>query len=166
LVRSLASRESALVRKDLPAGEVLNPPPSSARIFAASERKTPVSARLLGPAPNVDPQMQGQGFLFLVEANPTRLVPGMAVGGYLPLQREPVNGFIIPDSAVVRLGEHAWVYVQTSDDTFTRRKISLEHPQESGWFITEGVAAGDRVVAGGAQELLSEEQKYQIRMLE
>src|SRR5439155_18172359 len=154
-VGALASLESALVRIDLPAGEVLSTPPSNAHIVAASSGKTPFSAQLLGPAPNADPQVQGQGFLFLVKAESARLVPGMAVSGYLPLVREPLDGISIPDSAVVRLGGHGWVYVQTGKDTFSRRKISLDYPREDGWFVTGGVSAEDRVVIGGAQELLS-----------
>jgi hypothetical protein len=164
-VRSLVSLESALVRIDLPAGETVGQPPSGARIVAAGG-KAPVPAQLLGPAPNADPQMQGEGFLFLVKSGAVRLVPGMAVGGYLELRREPLRGFTVPDAAVVRQGRNGWVYVQTGNDTFARSKIRLDHPREDGWFVTEGVRAGDRVVVGGAQELLSEEQKYQIRMLE
>ena len=47
-----------------------------------------------------------------------------------------------------------------------RRKVSLDHPREGGWFVADGLAGGERVVISGAQELLSEEQKYQIKMLE
>jgi hypothetical protein len=165
-VRSLASLESALVRIDLPAGEVLTSPPFSARIQVVSAGKTSLSARLLGPAMSVDPQMQGQGFLFLLRTNSPQLVPGMAVAGYLPLRQEPLHGFTIPDSAVVRIGGHGWVYLQTGKETFTRRMISLEHPREDGWFVTDRLAAEDHVVIEGAQVLLSEEQKYQIKLFE
>jgi len=164
-IRSLVSLEGALVRIDLPAGETVGQSPSGARIVAAGG-KIAVPAQLLGSAPNADPQMQGEGFLFLVKSGAVRLVPGMAVGGYLELRREPMRGFTVPDAAVVRQGGSGWVYVQTGSETFTRRKILLDRPREDGWFVTEGVTAGDRVVVGGAQELLSEEQKYQIRMLE
>jgi hypothetical protein len=166
LVRSLAALESALLRLDLPAGEVLDAPPSGARIVAASSGNTSVWAQLLGPAPNADPQMQGQGFLFLMKTSSLRLVPGMAVGGYLQLQREPLDGFTIPDSAVVRHSGRGWVYVQTGADTFERREIALDHRTADGWFVSAGVAANERVVVQGAQALLSEEQKYRIKMLE
>jgi hypothetical protein len=164
-IRSLAALESSVVRIDLPAGEMAGKPPANARI-AAFGGKAAVPAQLLGPAPNADPQMQGEGFLFLTKSGSVRLVPGLAVGGYLELQREPLTGFTVPDSAVVRQGGSGWIYVQTGAETFTRRKIPLDHPREDGWFVTQGVTAGDRVVVGGAQELLSEEEKYQIRMLD
>ena len=165
-VQSLVSLESVVVRIDLPAGEVVAASPASARIVTANAEGNAISADLLGPAPNTDPQTQGQGFLFLVKANSTRLTPGAAVEGYVRLPGGTLNGFIIPDSAVVRLAGQGWIYLQTSEQTFTRRRISFDHPVENGWFVSEGIAAHARVVVSGAQTLLSEEQKYQIKLLD
>lgn len=123
-------------------------------------------AELLGPAPNVDPLFQGQGFFFLVKENSARLVPGAAVEGYVRFPGETLNGFNIPDSAVVRFAGQGWIYLQTGQETFARRKISLERPLEKGWFVAEGMAAPARVVVSGAQSLLSEEQKNQIKLLD
>ncbi len=165
-VRSLASLESVLVRIDLPAGQMLKGTPAGARIVLASAESLSISAQWLGPAPNVDPQMQGQGFLFLVKRNSQRLAPGSAASGYLQSEGEAVSGCIVPDSAVVRHAGSGWVYLQTGQDTFTRREIALDHRLEDGWFVSTGVAANQRVVVQGAQVLLSEEQKYQIKMFD
>jgi|ERR1043166_2507306 hypothetical protein len=165
--KPLVALESAVVRVDLPANEAL----SGVEILAHKARievagKSSVAAQWLGPAPNVDPQFQGKAFLFLTTAGAGNLLPGMAVSAYLPLQAAPLNGFVIPDSAVVRRGGQTWVYVQNANDNFTRRKISLDWPLDKGWFVTQGVNASDRIVIQGAQALLSEEFKYQIRMLD
>jgi multidrug efflux system membrane fusion protein len=165
-VQSLATLERSLVRIDLPAGETLKGIPTGARIVGVSAEANPVTARFLGLAPNVDPQMQGQAFLFLVKGSSPNLVPGRAVSGYLQLEGETLSGCILPDSAVVRHADHGWVYVQTGRDTFTRRKIALDHRTDGGWFVSAGVAADDRVVVHGAQALLSEEQKDWIKMLD
>jgi hypothetical protein len=165
-VRSLASLESALVRIDLPAGQMPKATPAGARIVLASVEGLPIPAQWLGPAPNVDPQMQGQGFLFLVKTNSQRLAPGSAASGYLQFEGEPVSGCIVPDSAVVRHAGRGWVYLQTGEDTFTRREIALDHRVEDGWFVSTGVAANQRVVVQGAQVLLSEEQKRQIKLFD
>ena len=93
------------------------------------------------------------------------LVPGAAVTGYLRVPGEPVAGFTVPDSAIVRQASYGWVYVQISEQTFVRRQIALDHRTEHGWFVRAGVAVNDLIVVNGAQTLLSEEQKYQIRML-
>jgi len=165
-LRLLISLESVVVRVDLPAGEVTRASPGSARIVVAAAQDTAIPAEFLGPVTATDPQTQGQGFLFLVKAASPRLAPGTAVAGYLRLPGEPQNGFIVADSSVVRQAAQGWVYVQTGNDTFTRRKISLDHPTDNGWFVQEGVTANERVVVSGAQALLSEEQKYQIKLLE
>ncbi len=165
-VQSLASLQNALVRIDLPAGERSKEIPTGARIVAVSEGDNPAAGQYLGPAPNVDPQMQGQAFLFLVAGGSPGLVPGRAVSGYLAFAGEPLSGCIIPDSAVLRHAGRGWVYVQTGENTFARREIALDRRLEDGWFVSVGVAANQRVVVRGAQALLSEEQKYQIKMLD
>src|SRR3989441_5917546 len=78
-VKSLANREQALVRVDLPAGESLNRPPSSARLISLSDSEHPVAAEFFDAAPAVDPQTQGQGFLFLVSGKPAGFSPNAAV---------------------------------------------------------------------------------------
>ena len=79
LVQSLASAELALVRIDLPAGEFLKAPPVGARLFALADESSLAVAEYVGPAPVVDAQMQGQGFLFLVKSSQSRFAPGAAV---------------------------------------------------------------------------------------
>ena len=49
------------------------------------------------------------------------------------------------------------MYVQTTDEAFSRREIRLNRPTRDGWFVASGLAAGERVVVTGAQQLLSAE---------
>ena len=107
--------------------------------------------------PAVDPQTQGQGFLFLVGGEPSGFSPNAAVTAYLKIPGDSLKGVMIPSSAVVRYQGKAWVYVQTGDKEFTRREIPLDHPGASGWFVSSGVTDKDRVVASGTQTILSEE---------
>jgi hypothetical protein len=53
--------------------------------------------------------------------------------------------------------------LQTGADKFARREVALEDPASGGWFTTS-VDADDKVVTRGAQMLLSEEFKSQIRV--
>jgi multidrug efflux pump subunit AcrA (membrane-fusion protein) len=105
--------------------------------------------------------MQGQGFLFLVNPNATRLVPGQALVGYLQVPGEPVAGVVVPREAVVRTEGAAWVYVldQAGAEAFARTEIPLDHPTDAGWFVPQGVSAGDYIVVKGAQQLLSIERR-------
>jgi hypothetical protein len=159
-VKSLARQETLLVRLDLPAGET-SAPPIGARLFALTAPDQSMAARFLGPAPDVDSQAQGQGFLFLVMAD-SGLRPGQALIGQIAQPGEPLSGLLVPPSAVVRAGGRAWVYVQDAATNFIRRAISLDHPADGGWLVTHGLTARDRLVITGAQMLFSEELKERM----
>ena len=73
------------------------------------------------------------------------------------------EGVLVPDAAVVWHGGKAWAYVKQGNDRFVRREVSTAQDLPGGWFNAEGFAAGEPVVVSGAQLLLSEELKYQIR---
>ena len=77
---------------------------------------------------------------------------------------QPRSGVLVPDNAVVRSDERAWIYVQTVDTHFVRREITVDHHVPGGWFVTNSIAPGDKVVVTGAQMLLSEERKSQIKL--
>jgi hypothetical protein len=157
-VHSLTSLEAVLVRIDLPVGETLKEPPAGGRIATLSGPSA--DAEFLEAAPSVDPQMQGQGFIFLLKPNLLRLRSGESVAGYLKIPGEPLTGVIIPRDAVVRTEGAGWTYVlNAAGDAFTRIEIALDHPTEAGWFVAKGVAASDHVVVTGAQQLLSLELK-------
>jgi len=95
---------------------------------------------------------------------PVALTPGLAVTGFVQLPGEPARGVIVPDAAVVRSDGRVWIYVQITGTAFARREIFLDHPAGGGCLVTNGVAAGDKVVITGAQTLLSEEHKTEIKM--
>ena len=158
---SLVTLENAIVQVDLPAGEAISAPPKSATLMTLAGDPKPIAAELLGPAPAVDPQTQGQGFLFLVKPNTSLLAPGTAVTGLLSLQGAPVPGALLPREAILRYNGATWVYRQTSDTTFERLQVELERPLEKGWFVRQGPKAQDKIVTVGAQQMLSEELKGQ-----
>ena len=158
-IQSLTSLETVLVRLDVPMGETLPAQPLGARLAGLDA----VSLEFLAEAPNMDPQMQGQGFIFLAKPNKPRLAPGQAVTAYLKLPGEPVNGLLIPRDAVVRTEGAGWVYeLNAGGEGFTRLEIALDRPAEPGWFVTQGVSATNYVLVTGAQQLLSLENKGQI----
>jgi hypothetical protein len=160
-VQSLSSLASALVQLDLPAGQRVSGVPTGARLLTLADESKPVFAEFLGPAPAVDPQMQGRGFLFLLATNSLQLTPGAAISGFMQLPGEAQTGVDLPRSAIVRFNGATWVYLQTSEEAFERRAVKLDSPLSEGWFVREELKAGDKVVTVGAQELLSEEQKGQ-----
>jgi hypothetical protein len=69
------------------------------------------------------------------------------------------QGVLIPRSAIVEQGGKSWVYIETSDERFTRRAVPLDLSLPHGFVAANGFSPGDRVVVVGAQSLLSEEFK-------
>jgi hypothetical protein len=62
----------------------------------------PLEAQFISRAASVDPQVQGQGFLFLISPNPSRLAPGAAVTGFIDVPGEKQAGVAVPRNAIVR----------------------------------------------------------------
>jgi hypothetical protein len=159
--RDLSTQRVLLVQLTLPAG--VEPPAAGTKV-AVTSLSAPGPRReavLLSSAPFADPVVLGPTFLFRVAGAPELRV-GYRVKGELSRGGEPREGVAVPPAAVVYHGGTAWVYVKTGAETFARREITTRDEVEGGWF-DEGLAPGDAVVVSGAQLLLSEELKYQIR---
>ncbi len=156
-VDSLISFRAALVRIDLPIGQALTNLPTSARIAPINAEQNLVEAKFLSVATSADPQVQGQGFIFLAETG--SLLPGAAVMGYLAVGGEPKKGVLVPASALVRHEGETFIYLQKDDDKFEREEVKLDVPLKDGWLVTSDLSAGEKIVITGAQQLLSEELK-------
>src|SRR5262249_53248984 len=117
----------------LPPGEVAKPPATLTLISPGNERTT---ARFVSPLPQVNPQIQGISFLYLV---PTRA--GMAVGMNL-VAIVPVGsllrGVVIPGSALVWWQGKAWAYEATSPSTFARQEVPTDTPVGGGGYFIPG----------------------------
>jgi len=159
LAKALAVMQAALVRVDLPAAEALPGKPTGAQLVPLAADAKLIAAEFIGAATSTDPQLQGQGFLFLVRGDAP--APGAALTARIQTDGAPVGGLLISADAIVRHADKGWAYVQTGDDKFTRREVALERVSGAGYFVTNGFAAGEKVVTAGAQLLLSEELKGQ-----
>ena len=155
-VHALVAQESSLVRVDVPVTEKLESLPASARLAALAAPDQTMDATFVAAALAADAQTQARGFLFLL---PTNALPANSpVLAWLTLGGAVEKGVIIPRDALVRHEGKAFVYVQTTDETFERKEVELHHPLAAGWFTGE-FKPGVKVVIVGAQQLLSEELK-------
>ena len=166
LIERLVSRQAAIARVDLPAGEDFAGSPSGVAVAPLAGDGSRVQADRVFAAPNVDPDRQGRSFFALFEAAPPALRPGAVVAAHVQASGESRAGVLIPRSAVIRFEGLTWVYVQGAPDKFFRRDFSSDHRLENGWFAVQGFTAGDGVVVTGAEALLSEELRYQIQLEE
>jgi hypothetical protein len=159
--QELSAQRTLLVQLTLPAGT--EPPAAGAKVSITSLTAPGPrhEAVLLSSAPFADPVVLGPTYLFRVASAPELRV-GYRVRGELARGGELRDGVAVPAAAVVYHGGKAWVYVKTGDDDFARREIATREEVTGGWF-NQGLAPGDAVVVAGAQLLLSEELKFQIR---
>jgi hypothetical protein len=124
-----------------------------------------VKAQFISDAPQADGAIQGKTYFYRAPAGNLRA--GMRITTHLETLGKASSGVIVPHEAVIWYANQAWVYQKMGADKFIRRLISTETEIEneaiSGWYNTAGLAANDEVVNSGAQLLLSEELKYQIK---
>lgn len=158
---TLARFDRLLARVELPAGQRLDQLPTGARVVVLGSEGHPLRGESLGPIAGT---MPGQAFLLAVSPEGSPLRPGAAVMAYLDLPGEALAGVIVPGAAVVRSEGRAWVFVQVDSEQFVRRAITPDRSANGGWFVSAGVAPGERVVVIGAQSLLSEILKSEIRI--
>ena len=157
----LVNERSVLIQVSLPAAVNISNPPNTAMIKGADGN--PVPAQFVSRTARVDPRFQGSIFFYMAPRQERGLFPGLATTAFLP-HGEPQSGVIVPSAAVVWWQGRAWVYVQVDPQRFARREIPADAPVPDGWFVSKAIKPGDRIVSGGAQQLLSEEFRSQIQV--
>jgi len=140
-------------------------PKSAARgkisVMPAMAREDARIARFVADSPQGDPGLPGETYFYVVDGGGFRA--GMRVAARVGLGGAPLAGVIVPAQAVVWHAGKAWAYLKQDEQTFARHEVSAAEELEGGWFNASGFQAGDEIVVSGAQLLLSEELKYQIR---
>jgi len=143
-----------------------------------------IRAVYVSPSPQTDATLQGKTYYYRAPADNLRAGMRTSVSSSVsspvsPSISDPVGntantastkdsahqqGVIVPASAVVWYGGKAWIYRKQGQDKFTRLPIPTNQQHTDGWFSDSGLLKpGDEVVTSGAQLLLSEEFKYQIK---
>lgn len=158
---SLSARKEVLIRVVMPHEIPRDFSAARLHVGPAGAPQAPGTARYLGPAPQADPGSAGGTHFYVTDGGSLR--QGMRLAGYLEQNVDAQDGVLIPDAAVVWQGGKAWCYVREEDGEFVRREVIATQELPGGWFQAEGYEVGEQVVIRGAQLLLSEEQKFQIR---
>jgi len=160
---ALAQQRDSLVQLTLPydlQAQAGKAPISLAPVSAPGEARP---ARFVSVAPVSDATLPGVTYFYLVGSSGMRV--GMRVAGQLKLGGKVREGVIVPSAAIVWHAGKAWAYVKDDEeaDLFVRKEVSTALEQPGGWFDAGHFEEGDEVVVSGAQLLLSEELKFQIR---
>ncbi|MBN8568047.1 MAG: efflux RND transporter periplasmic adaptor subunit [Ignavibacteria bacterium] len=89
-----------------------------------------------------------------------KLLPDMYVKVIINSDAE-TNQVAVPVTAVVRTGKMDMVYIKTSDNTFTPKKVTISGERQGYYLISSGISIGEEIVTSAGFLLDSESQ---IRM--
>ena len=157
LLARVTAHEVELVQFVLPAG--VDPRDTEWRVNLVAAGSAGPLARLVGRSPQALAGLQGDTWLLAV---PRAGLPAGARVRVLADSSKAVSGVRVPPSAVVRFGGKAWVYVRVAPDQFERRALATGRPLGDGLF-SDALTTATQLVTSGAQLLLSEEFKFQIK---
>jgi membrane fusion protein (multidrug efflux system) len=99
----------------------------------------------------VDPQTGAVDLRALVPNPDHALLPGMFVKIRLTLGTLH-NAFLLPQSAIQRDNDGAYVYVIGSGDKVVEKRVDLGDQRGANWVVLSGIEAGARVVVSGIQK--------------
>lgn len=160
-LENLLNRKNALIQVSFPLDSATPKHGSSIGLTPINGSAAPIKAIYVSPASTSDTNSFGKTFYYSAPAELLRI--GMRVN----IEADPsggsaTSGVVIPNQALVWYGGKPWAYFKQGKDQFVRKPISADTEVDTGWF-NQGIDANSEVVVSGAQLLLSEEFKYQIK---
>ena len=155
ILGDLASGKVKLVRATVPFDAVGSGTPS--RLRAAHMGTSNPAARwtltTIWDAP-ADATVPGRSFFALLKGSDAsegeRLQVWASTG-----KTEP--GVLVPAAAAVLSDSKFWCYVEKAPGRFSRVELDTSRSSAEGYFVTEGIAAGDKIVTAAAGQLLAKE---------
>jgi hypothetical protein len=154
-LRSLAAGTVKLVRATFPLGAGITGTPKRLRAASLGTAE-PGAGWALHPvwdAP-ADATVPGRSYFALLTAADAG--EGERLQVWAPIGKSTA-GFLIPSSAAVLNEAKYWCYVETKPGKYGRIEIDTTKPTAGGYFVTEGVTAGSKVVTAAAGQLLAKE---------
>ena len=133
---------------------------NEATVALAEQPEIKMSARRLGVAPQAELGTGKATWFWLAPAKQLRTGQRVRL---IPAGLKHSGKARIPESAVVWQAGQSWIFVQIDEDDFQRRAVQLGAPVVGGWQLESALASDSLVVIQGAQLLLSEESRTQIR---
>ncbi|HEX3919912.1 MAG TPA: hypothetical protein VHW60_21440 [Caulobacteraceae bacterium] len=151
LVAGLVKGSIALVHVDTHNNEGQ----AGARVVKVDVGSDSIAGAVIGPARQAEPRLQSSGLIVEISGpDAIQLSVGLTQSAHIESATSQ-SGVLIPRSAVVRYRGSDWAYVRVSATAFQRRLMQDPAPEDDGFFVAAGFAAGDRVVTTGAAALFA-----------
>jgi hypothetical protein len=154
-LQALASGKIKLVRVTFPLGALGDDTPASLRAthIGASKPGAGWKMTTVWDAP-ADASVPGRSFFALLVGSDAG--EGERLQVWAPIGASE-SGIVIPASAAVMSDGKYWCYIEKKQGSFVRTEIDTGKPVADGYFVTEGVGAGDQVVTTAVGQLLAKE---------
>ncbi|SDK31111.1 Multidrug efflux pump subunit AcrA (membrane-fusion protein) [Methylophilus rhizosphaerae] len=160
-LHDLLMQKKVLVQASFPLNFKAPEANSSILVSPIQSEIKPIRAEYISQSIQTDISNIGKTYFYIAPADYLRV--GMRVN-VVPAQSSSsmVRGVFVPNQAIVWHGGMAWVYTKAKPDMFLRKPVASEIELDNGWFDNT-LRPGTEVVTQGAQLLLSEEFKFQIK---
>jgi hypothetical protein len=151
----LASGQTKLVRVTFPLGSVGDVAPNSVRLTHIDTSQVGKSwqSRSVWRAP-ADTSVPGRSFFAILKSN--EVSEGDHLMAWAPVGA-PESGVLVPAAAAVISAGKFWCYIEEKPGTFVRTEFDPSRPTPDGYFVKEGISAGDKIVTASAGQLLARE---------
>jgi hypothetical protein len=153
-LQELASGELKLLRVTFPLGALQGATPPSLRVAHLDGSAPGWTVHPLWSAP-ADATLPGRSFFAVLKGGDASEGERLLVWapGTGPVQR----GVLVPAAALVISDGKYWCYVERQPRVYVRREIATDRPIDAGYFVTQAIAADDKVVTAAAGLLLARE---------
>jgi len=133
---------------------------NEATVALAEQPEVKMLSRRLGAAPQAEPGTGHATWFWLAPSQQLRTGQRVRL---IPAAIKHAGKVRIPETAVVWQAGQPWVFIQKDKEQFERKAVRLGAPVAGGWQLDSELPIGTVVVTQGAQLMLSEESRTQIR---
>jgi hypothetical protein len=152
-LQDLASGRVKLLRATFALGAPLTATPVTLRV-ARLDAASGWTVHPVWSAP-ADVNLPGRSFFALLKDSDVGEGERLLV--WAPDPGPAQQGVTVPAASVVISDGRYWCYIEARPGVYVRREVPTDRPRGADYFVTQGIAAGDKVVTTGAGLLLARE---------
>ena len=163
-LEKLLKNKYRLIKITIPINQTLDIIPKEIKVSPTNQPKKVYEATLISKAPDIDQSIQGKSFYYYVTEKELEI--GLKLKAFIVSDKIKSDKayLFIPKESVIWSSGKAWIFIKNDEGNFLRRPLPKLNEIDGGWIIKEGIIKeNDKIVIDGAQLLLSEEFKYQIK---
>jgi len=162
-LKDIISGKTKLLKITFSSNQISRDVPKLINISSMSHTTKNYEAMYFSDTSGVDVGRSGRSFYYL--AHDSKILNGEKFTGHRVASSEDRNFLFVPKKSVIWSNGIPWAYIHIHNtEKYIKKSLSGLKETNNGWIIEEGnFKAGDLIVTEGAQLLLSEEFKYQIK---